>query len=315
MAHGCSRWAARVLRRHRRRAVGRGLAALAAQSRRARALCARACRHGDLGSAGVGSHFWALAPRSGVLVIFGVWLLLFMSTAAGRRAQAGCRVAHCRARGMGGRARVRELNDPQQVNGALNAAAPASATSATTTAIDAADWPAYGRTQEGTRYSPLQQITPDNVKNLQAAWTFRTGDLKGPNDPVEMTNEVTPIKIGDLLYLCSAHQILFALDAKTGTLKWKFDPKLQPIVVPARDLPRRVVCRSVGQCHGGRNFACASKRRHGGRTRLRPQAMPPQPQKPRRCRGRLYAPHLPAGQRRPPLRARRADGPALRGLR
>ena len=31
-----------------------------------------------------------------------------------------------------------------------------------------------------------------------------------------MTNEVTPIKIGDLLYLCSAHQILFALDAKTA---------------------------------------------------------------------------------------------------
>ena len=59
------------------------------------------------------------------------------------------------------------------------------------------------------------------------AWTFRTGDMKGPNDPVEITNEVTPIKIGDLLYLCSPHQILFALDAKTGALKWKFDPALK----------------------------------------------------------------------------------------
>jgi quinoprotein glucose dehydrogenase len=116
------------------------------------------------------------------------------------------------------------FNDPQQVNGALSAASASGAGAHP----DAADWPAYGRTQEGTRYSPLQQITPENVKNLQVAWTFRTGDLKGANDPVEITSEVTPIKIGDLLYLCSPHQILFALDAKTGTLKWKFDPKLRP---------------------------------------------------------------------------------------
>ena len=69
------------------------------------------------------------------------------------------------------------FNDPQSVNGALDAAR----ASGGTTASAAADWPAYGRTQEGTRYSPLQQITPENVKNLQVAWTFRTGDLKGPN--------------------------------------------------------------------------------------------------------------------------------------
>ena len=89
------------------------------------------------------------------------------------------------------------------------------------------DWQAYGRTQFGQRYSPLKQITPDNVKNLKVAWTFRTGDLPGKNDPGETTFEVTPIKVRDTVYLCSPHQRLFAVDAKTGTLRWSYDPKVQ----------------------------------------------------------------------------------------
>jgi quinoprotein glucose dehydrogenase len=172
-----------------------------------------------------GPDFWALAPRSGVLVIFGVWLLLLMSWRLVGERRLGVASLVIALVAWAGVLVYASLNDPQQVNGTLSAAASASGA---ITHPDAADWPAYGRTQEGTRYSPLQQITPENVKNLQLAWTFRTGDMKGPNDPVEITSEVTPIKIGDLLYLCSPHQILFALDAKTGTLKWKFDPGLKP---------------------------------------------------------------------------------------
>ncbi len=89
------------------------------------------------------------------------------------------------------------------------------------------DWRAYGRTQFGQRYSPLAQITRANAKTLKVAWTFRTGDLPGPNDPVETTFEVTPIKVRDTLYLCSQHQRLFALDAKSGQLRWTFDPKVK----------------------------------------------------------------------------------------
>ena len=88
------------------------------------------------------------------------------------------------------------------------------------------DWRAYGRTQFGQRYSPLKQITPDNVGNLKVAWTFRTGDVSTPNDSGETTFEVTPIKARDTLYLCSQHQVLFALDAKNGTERWRYDPKL-----------------------------------------------------------------------------------------
>jgi quinoprotein glucose dehydrogenase len=89
------------------------------------------------------------------------------------------------------------------------------------------DWRAYGRTEFGQRFSPLTQITPSNVKNLKVAWTFRTGDSQGKDDPVETTFEVTPIKVGNTLYLCSQHQRLFAVDAKTGKLRWSYDPRLQ----------------------------------------------------------------------------------------
>ena len=78
------------------------------------------------------------------------------------------------------------------------------------------------------------------MKNLKVAWTFRTGDLPGPNDPVETTFEVTPIKVRNALYLCSQHQRLFALDAKTGKLLWSYDPKV-------KDNPtfQHLTCRGV----------------------------------------------------------------------
>ncbi|MBB5460324.1 glucose/quinate/shikimate family membrane-bound PQQ-dependent dehydrogenase [Paraburkholderia sp. Cpub6] len=183
-----------------------------------------------------GTDFWALAPRSGVLVIFGVWLLLLVSW----------RMEGARGLGIGslvvalavwaGVLIYANFNDPQTVNGSFSAASAAPAE----TGDSAADWPAYARTQAGTRYSPLTQITPANVKDLQVAWTFRTGDSKGPNDPVEITDEVTPIKIGETLFLCSPHQILWALDARTGKLKWKFDPQLK-----ADPSFQHVTCRGV----------------------------------------------------------------------
>src|SRR5690606_41135978 len=44
------------------------------------------------------------------------------------------------------------------------------------------EWSAYGGTDYGQRYSPLTQITTDNVKDLELAWQIQTGDVKGPND-------------------------------------------------------------------------------------------------------------------------------------
>ncbi|CAG9253614.1 quinoprotein glucose dehydrogenase [Paraburkholderia unamae] len=185
-----------------------------------------------------GSDFWALVPRSGVLVVFGVWLLLLMSWHLEPPRKFGVLSLFVGLVVWGGVLAFAHFNDPQQINGTLAESRGTPAPNAE--GIQPSEWPAYGRDQQGTRYSPLQQITPENVHDLQVAWTFRTGDMKGPNDPVEITSEVTPIKIGDLLYLCSPHQILFALSAQTGELKWKFDPKLQ-----ADPSFQHVTCRGV----------------------------------------------------------------------
>lgn len=90
------------------------------------------------------------------------------------------------------------------------------------------EWHAYGRTAHGQRYSPLDQITPANVGTLKAAWQYRTGDVRGQaGDPKETTYEVTPLKIGNRLYLCTPHQSVIALDATSGAQVWRRDPKIQ----------------------------------------------------------------------------------------
>lgn len=189
-----------------------------------------------------GFDFWALAPRTDVWVIFGIWLLLpfvYRGITPTHSGKAGASL-------MGLSLVVSVLvlawavfNDPQEINGTLPTAEQTAPAAADTT-IPPGDWPAYGRDQAGTRYSPLNQINENNVKDLQVAWTFRTGDLKTPNDPGEITNEVTPIKVRDTLYLCTAHQILFALDATTGKEKWKFDPGLKP-----NPTFQHITCRGV----------------------------------------------------------------------
>jgi quinoprotein glucose dehydrogenase len=85
------------------------------------------------------------------------------------------------------------------------------------------DWHQYGRTAFGQRYSPLDQITTDNVGTLKVAWQYQTGDVKLPEDVGETTYQVTPLKVGDTLYLCTPHNWAIALDAATGKEKWKYD--------------------------------------------------------------------------------------------
>jgi len=93
-----------------------------------------------------------------------------------------------------------------------------------TDAVPDGEWHAYGRTGAGQRYSPLRQIGPHNVRLLQLAWEFRTGDVRGkPGDPEETTFEVTPLKIGERLFLCTPHQSVIALDATTGKQLWRRD--------------------------------------------------------------------------------------------
>jgi quinoprotein glucose dehydrogenase len=77
------------------------------------------------------------------------------------------------------------------------------------------DWPAYGGAPENQHYSPLAQINKSNVKQLQVAWTFDTQETGGL--------QTSPIVVNGVMYGISPSQKIFAADAATGKLKWKFD--------------------------------------------------------------------------------------------
>jgi quinoprotein glucose dehydrogenase len=92
-----------------------------------------------------------------------------------------------------------------------------------------ADWPAYGNDPGGTRYSPLADITRENVKNLRVAWTYRTKDnAEGFAMAEKRAFEATPIMVDGTLYLSTPTNRVIALDAETGAERWVFDPKVDP---------------------------------------------------------------------------------------
>jgi quinoprotein glucose dehydrogenase len=87
-----------------------------------------------------------------------------------------------------------------------------------------ADWPAYGRDSGGSRYSPLSQITRENVKHLRIAWTYRTGDV--PTKAQLAAFEATPILVDGTLYLSTPFNRVIALDPETGAERWTYNPKI-----------------------------------------------------------------------------------------
>lgn len=84
------------------------------------------------------------------------------------------------------------------------------------------EWPAYGHDALGSRYSPLAQITRDNVKGLEVAWTYRTGDTTSTRQPTKF--EATPLMVDGTLYLATPFARVIALDPLTGRERWTFDP-------------------------------------------------------------------------------------------
>ncbi len=78
------------------------------------------------------------------------------------------------------------------------------------------EWAYYGGTPDGTRYSPLTQINPANVTQLQIAWTYDSGE--GPGG-----TQCQPLVTGGVLYGVTPNHNVVALDAATGKPFWKFE--------------------------------------------------------------------------------------------
>jgi quinoprotein glucose dehydrogenase len=94
-----------------------------------------------------------------------------------------------------------------------------------------ADWPQYGRNQEGTRYTPLDQINRDNVAYLRKAWEYHTGDFSdGSDGRPETTFQATPILVDGVLYLATVYGRVIALNPETGAELWNYDPRIDATV-------------------------------------------------------------------------------------
>jgi quinohemoprotein ethanol dehydrogenase len=85
---------------------------------------------------------------------------------------------------------------------------------------DSANWMSYGRTYSEQRFSPLKQISERNIDQLALAWHFDLDTHRG--------QEATPLVVDGVMYFTSAWSEVFALNAATGQLIWKYDPKVPP---------------------------------------------------------------------------------------
>ena len=82
----------------------------------------------------------------------------------------------------------------------------------------AEEWVSYGRDYAETHHSPLSQIDAGNVSRLKLAWSTEVGS--------EGKVETTPVVWDGMLYGTSTWSVVFAIDVRTGALKWKWDPAL-----------------------------------------------------------------------------------------
>ena len=76
------------------------------------------------------------------------------------------------------------------------------------------NWLIHSGTYDGNRYTTLNQITPDNVKNLGVQWVFQSRMAE--------KFEVTPLVVDGVMYITEATNNVYALDAATGRAFWEF---------------------------------------------------------------------------------------------
>ena len=111
--------------------------------------------------------------------------------------------------------------------GALLATSIAIAQRPASNSVAAGEWRYYAADAASTKYSPLTQITPDNVGQLEIAWRWSS-----PDNEIVKTNPTsrpgafqdTPIMVNGVLYTTSSLGVYSAIDPVTGRTLWQYDP-------------------------------------------------------------------------------------------
>ena len=107
---------------------------------------------------------------------------------------------------------------------------------------DPNNWVMWGRTYDGSRYSPLDQINKENVGNLQVAWTFSTGVLRG--------HEGGPLVIGDTMWVHTpVPNKVFSINLPDQTINWMYEPK-QDVAVTVPVMCCDTVYRGLAYAEG-----------------------------------------------------------------
>ena len=109
------------------------------------------------------------------------------------------------------------------------------------------DWNFYGGTEAGQRFSDLTQINAANAGDLKVAWRYHFSG----SEPYGL--QVTPLKIGNFVYVCDSVNQVAALDAETGRPRWTFDPRSDVSNSPFR------ACRGVAYLRVADAGACAER--------------------------------------------------------
>lgn len=85
-----------------------------------------------------------------------------------------------------------------------------------------AEWPAYGRDAAQDRFSPLNAINRKTVQRLGLDWVLQL--------PNETHLVATPLMVDGVLYFPGKFSVVYAVDARTGKIKWTFDPKARDVL-------------------------------------------------------------------------------------
>jgi len=141
-----------------------------------------------------------VALVAGILIIAGAWLLTREDGAPETESVESAEPA----------ATVDRAAQIREATGSLDGARIAGA--------EPGNWLAHGRTYDESRFSPLDQINTDNVGELGLAWYFDTGTDRGL--------EASPIVVDGGMYTSGSWSVVFANDARTGELIWKYDPEV-----------------------------------------------------------------------------------------
>jgi len=175
-----------------------------------------------------GPNVWGLLPRLAFFVVLAIPVVLWTARArlrggAPSRWKLGLLAASTAAVGAGfllHYATGMAVTDPAYDRGIADARPAAFDTAASALG---GDWRSYGNDVGGSRFSPLAQLTTANVGQLKVAWTYRTG----PGVDGKFGNmQVTPLKVGDTLFACTAYSDVIALDAETGQERWRWRSKI-----------------------------------------------------------------------------------------